>query len=344
MKISALISAVLYQFREQKSIHHHRGDPPFFLFPGLRLYGVYPSFRTYGVYPFPLFSQENGIHHSFFALWPRGRVTDREKRGPAVVVYTLFSLAIRGIWPPISEGKGIEPPARPPRTILAEWPRVGDGRRKGCHLHVRICSILSDVARPDPTWEQIGRIAHFPIIGQAIRKVSPCRKRSPAKEVWQTSDKSGGPEKVTKRGQKKWPKSDRTPFADLLLRHPEGRLSLTIRKVVWGLLRRYSGLSLGLQSKVLSPQRASSSRIECQCQCHTIAQPTRASRAWARWSTSTMSSFRITSSGSRQTLQVEECSLLSMEPKWSCVVCLCDSERIPQNRYCRNKVEFLVDP
>ena len=40
--------------------------PSFFLFPGLRLYGVYSSFRTYGVYPFPLFSQENGIHHSFF--------------------------------------------------------------------------------------------------------------------------------------------------------------------------------------------------------------------------------------------------------------------------------------
>ena len=52
-------------FKEGKSIHH-RGDAPFFLFPGLRLYGVYPSFRTYGVYPFPLFSQESGIHHSFF--------------------------------------------------------------------------------------------------------------------------------------------------------------------------------------------------------------------------------------------------------------------------------------
>ena len=43
-------------------------QPPFFLFRGLRLYGVYPFFRTYGVYPFPLFSQENGIHHNFFAL------------------------------------------------------------------------------------------------------------------------------------------------------------------------------------------------------------------------------------------------------------------------------------
>ena len=64
----------------------------FLLFPGLRLYGVYPSFRTYGVYPFPLFSQEKGIHHSFFlALRPRGRATGREKRGSTVVVYTLFS-------------------------------------------------------------------------------------------------------------------------------------------------------------------------------------------------------------------------------------------------------------
>ena len=68
--------------REERSIHHHRGNPPFFLFWCLRLYGVYPSFRTYGVYPFPLFSQENGIHHSlFFALWPRGRATDQERRG-----------------------------------------------------------------------------------------------------------------------------------------------------------------------------------------------------------------------------------------------------------------------
>ena len=64
--------------REEKSVHHQRGDPSFFLFMGLRLYGVDPSFRTYGVYPFPLFSQENGIHHSFFLLCdgPRGRATD----------------------------------------------------------------------------------------------------------------------------------------------------------------------------------------------------------------------------------------------------------------------------
>ena len=62
-------------------MHHHRGDPPFFLFPGLRLYGVYPSFRTYGVCPFPLFSQENGIHHSFFLLCDLGVGRQTEKRG-----------------------------------------------------------------------------------------------------------------------------------------------------------------------------------------------------------------------------------------------------------------------
>ena len=50
----------------RKNIHHHRGNPPFFLFRGLRLYGVYPPFRTYGVYPFPLFSQENKVYTIVF--------------------------------------------------------------------------------------------------------------------------------------------------------------------------------------------------------------------------------------------------------------------------------------
>ena len=55
--------------------------PPFFLFPGLRLYGVYPSFQTYGVYPFPLFSQENGIHHSFFCSVTSGSGDRPRKEG-----------------------------------------------------------------------------------------------------------------------------------------------------------------------------------------------------------------------------------------------------------------------
>ena len=97
--------------REEKSIHHHRGNPPFFLFQGLRLYGVYPFFWTYGVYPFLLFSQEKGIHHRFFALWPRGRATDRKRRGATVVVYTLFSPVRERIWRE----------AAPPSAAMASW-------------------------------------------------------------------------------------------------------------------------------------------------------------------------------------------------------------------------------
>ena len=47
--------------------------------------------RTYGVYPFPLFFPGKMVYTiAFFALWPQGRATDREKRGPVVVVYALF--------------------------------------------------------------------------------------------------------------------------------------------------------------------------------------------------------------------------------------------------------------
>ena len=65
--------------------------PPFFLFPGLRLYGVYPSFRTYGVYPFPLFSQENGVHHSFFCSVTSGSGDRPRKEGSrGGGVYSFF--------------------------------------------------------------------------------------------------------------------------------------------------------------------------------------------------------------------------------------------------------------
>ena len=64
-----------------EGVHHRRGDRPFCLFPGLGLYGVYPSFRAYGVYPFPLFSQEIGIHHSFFLLCDLGVGRQTEKQG-----------------------------------------------------------------------------------------------------------------------------------------------------------------------------------------------------------------------------------------------------------------------
>ena len=40
----------------------------------------------------PCFPRKMVYTIALFALCPRGRATDREKRGPAVVVYTLFSL------------------------------------------------------------------------------------------------------------------------------------------------------------------------------------------------------------------------------------------------------------
>ena len=55
---------------------------------------------------------------------------------------------------------------------------------------------------------------------------SPCRKRSPAKGVWQKSDEKSD-RSVRKSDRKvtesvpKTKKSDRTPFAALLLRHPD---------------------------------------------------------------------------------------------------------------------------
>ena len=80
----------LPKFREEKSIHHHRGDPPFFF---CRLWGsmVYTLLSRPMVYTlFPCFPRKMVYTIAFFALWPRGRATDREKRSPTVVVYTLF--------------------------------------------------------------------------------------------------------------------------------------------------------------------------------------------------------------------------------------------------------------
>ena len=59
-----------------------------------------------------------------------------------------------------------------------------------------------------------------------LHQKSPCRKRSPAKGVWQKSDEKSD-RSIRKSDRKvtesvpKTKKSDRTPFAALLLRHPE---------------------------------------------------------------------------------------------------------------------------
>ena len=63
------------------------------------------------------------------------------------------------------------------------------------------------------------------IIFIIIKGSTPCRKRTPAKGVWQKGDKREtkirkSDPKVTERVPKT-KKSDRPPFADLLLRHPE---------------------------------------------------------------------------------------------------------------------------
>ena len=79
-------------------------------------------------------------------------------------------------------------------------------------------------------------------LGKMQGNFSPCRKRSPAKGVWQKSDE------ISDRSiRKKWPrgdrnspetkKSDRTPFADLLLRHPE--LSGPMLRAIARLSQRY---------------------------------------------------------------------------------------------------------
>ena len=66
------------------------------LFFFLRVWGsmVYTLFSGPMVYTlFPCFPRKRVYTIAFFALWPRGRATDRKRRGATVVVYTLFSLA-----------------------------------------------------------------------------------------------------------------------------------------------------------------------------------------------------------------------------------------------------------
>ena len=59
---------------------------------------------------------------------------------------------------------------------------------------------------------------------------SPGRKRSPAKGIWQNSDVRKSDQKVTERAPKT-KKVIRTPFANLLLRHPDLENVKTCKKV-----------------------------------------------------------------------------------------------------------------
>ena len=67
--------------REEKSIHHHRGDPPFFLFLGLRLYGVLPFFPDLWCMPLSLVFPGKCIHHSFFCSVTSGSGDRPRKEG-----------------------------------------------------------------------------------------------------------------------------------------------------------------------------------------------------------------------------------------------------------------------
>ena len=74
----------------KKSVYTTTVETLLFFFFRLRPRGVYPSFRTYGVYPFPLFSQENGIHHSCFCSVTSGSGDRPRKEGCHGGVYSFF--------------------------------------------------------------------------------------------------------------------------------------------------------------------------------------------------------------------------------------------------------------
>ena len=62
-----------------------------FVFPGLWGSMVYSILSGPMVYTlFPCFPRKMVYTIACFALWPRGRATDRERRGATVVVYTRF--------------------------------------------------------------------------------------------------------------------------------------------------------------------------------------------------------------------------------------------------------------
>ena len=86
-----LFPSTVFVFQGRKKYAPPPWRPPFFLFLGLRFYGLYPSFGTYGVYPFPLLSQANGIHHSFFCSVTSGSGNRPRKEGSrGGGVYSIF--------------------------------------------------------------------------------------------------------------------------------------------------------------------------------------------------------------------------------------------------------------
>ena len=80
--------------REEKSIHHHRGNPPFFLVRGLRPLWCIPFFPDQWCIPLPLFSPGNGAYHSFFCSVTSGSGDrPREEGCRSGGAYSFSSLA-----------------------------------------------------------------------------------------------------------------------------------------------------------------------------------------------------------------------------------------------------------
>ena len=76
---------------KKKSIHHHRGNPPFSLLQGLRHLWCIPFFPDLWCIPYSLVSQANGIHRSFYLLCDLGVGRQTEKGGVPWWWCILFS-------------------------------------------------------------------------------------------------------------------------------------------------------------------------------------------------------------------------------------------------------------
>ena len=78
-----------------ESIHHHCGNPFFFSFSGSEASMVYTLLSGPMCIPFPLLSQENGIHHSFFGSVTLGSGNRPRKEGcHGGGVYSFFKFLV----------------------------------------------------------------------------------------------------------------------------------------------------------------------------------------------------------------------------------------------------------
>ena len=107
-KKRGIISAILapYPMRKRqnagkKKVHTTTVETLLFSFSGSEALWRIPSFRTYGVYPFPLFSQENGIHHSFFLLCDL-RITRQTEKGGVPRWWSILFFPLKCVrYPPL---------------------------------------------------------------------------------------------------------------------------------------------------------------------------------------------------------------------------------------------------